>query len=363
MILILKTIHQGPVMQLQQPSLAIRISQEEFCFHFLTEINTFYRLSQSDDRDIEKVSRRPSLRLPNMAAQHLEDHPQEQLIENPLDQSDKEYNCDPMVTCQWFHDADTPRHVYKLKEGIIWVQASKPRAICVSIRLLCPKSCDDDTVNETMASLQQYSNLSRTGGTSPGTHLSDRVEDLGEKNRSPPTTLGQKPGSNCIIYRINHKDDSDIEDKVTWNPGDTDREVPVPETFHEQTDDELTEAKIKQMEADDQAIQTILPSHSGAHIYALLYICVKQLQKSTGATPQVLQTPTATTTTADSTPTPIIASSQATDLSNTSQECLTKLEIQEHVQPQTATIADNSSNAMFDEKTFVNNPLLLSSTM
>ncbi|GJZ27105.1 hypothetical protein Tco_0571358 [Tanacetum coccineum] len=36
--------------------------------------------------------------------------------------------------------------------------------------------------------------------------------------------------------------------------------------------------------------------------------------------PQVLQTPTATTTTADSTPTPIIASSQATDLSNTSQD-------------------------------------------
>ncbi|GJR20232.1 hypothetical protein Tco_0968759 [Tanacetum coccineum] len=41
-------------------------------------------------------------------------------------------------------------------------------------------------------------------------------------------------------------------------PGDPNREVPVPETFHEQTDDELTKAKIKQMEADDQAIQTIL---------------------------------------------------------------------------------------------------------
>ncbi|GJS89921.1 hypothetical protein Tco_0772557 [Tanacetum coccineum] len=41
-------------------------------------------------------------------------------------------------------------------------------------------------------------------------------------------------------------------------PGDTDREVPVPATFHEQTDDELTAAEIKQMEADDQAIQTIL---------------------------------------------------------------------------------------------------------
>ncbi|GKE58275.1 hypothetical protein Tco_1497460, partial [Tanacetum coccineum] len=36
------------------------------------------------------------------------------------------------------------------------------------------------------------------------------------------------------------------------------RTVPVPETFHEQTDDELTKAEIKQMEADDQAIQTIL---------------------------------------------------------------------------------------------------------
>ncbi|GJR42218.1 hypothetical protein Tco_1310321 [Tanacetum coccineum] len=36
------------------------------------------------------------------------------------------------------------------------------------------------------------------------------------------------------------------------------REVPVAETFHEQTDDELTEKEVKQMEADDQAIQIIL---------------------------------------------------------------------------------------------------------
>ncbi|GKD53775.1 hypothetical protein Tco_1287162 [Tanacetum coccineum] len=43
-------------------------------------------------------------------------------------------------------------------------------------------------------------------------------------------------------------------------PGDAAREVPVLEMFHEQTDDELTEAEIKQMEADDQAIHTILLS-------------------------------------------------------------------------------------------------------
>ncbi|GJW80001.1 retrovirus-related pol polyprotein from transposon TNT 1-94 [Tanacetum coccineum] len=41
-------------------------------------------------------------------------------------------------------------------------------------------------------------------------------------------------------------------------PGDPDREVLVNETFHEQTDDELTEKELKQVEVDDQAIQTIL---------------------------------------------------------------------------------------------------------
>nr|GEX51430.1 hypothetical protein [Tanacetum cinerariifolium] len=41
-------------------------------------------------------------------------------------------------------------------------------------------------------------------------------------------------------------------------PGDPDREVSVNETFHVQIDDELTEKELKQIEADDQAIQTIL---------------------------------------------------------------------------------------------------------
>ncbi|GJZ94389.1 hypothetical protein Tco_0666592 [Tanacetum coccineum] len=41
-------------------------------------------------------------------------------------------------------------------------------------------------------------------------------------------------------------------------PGDANREVPVNETFHEQTYDELTKKELKQVEADDQAIQTIL---------------------------------------------------------------------------------------------------------
>nr|GEW65844.1 hypothetical protein [Tanacetum cinerariifolium] len=41
-------------------------------------------------------------------------------------------------------------------------------------------------------------------------------------------------------------------------PGDPNRKVPVNETFHVQTDDELIEKELKQIEADDQAIQAIL---------------------------------------------------------------------------------------------------------
>nr|GEU67703.1 hypothetical protein [Tanacetum cinerariifolium] len=37
-------------------------------------------------------------------------------------------------------------------------------------------------------------------------------------------------------------------------PGDPDLEVLVAETFHEQTNNELTEKEVMQMEADDQAI-------------------------------------------------------------------------------------------------------------
>ncbi|GJZ47611.1 hypothetical protein Tco_0601443 [Tanacetum coccineum] len=41
-------------------------------------------------------------------------------------------------------------------------------------------------------------------------------------------------------------------------PCDPDRKVPVAETFHELTNDELTEKEVKEMEADDQAIQIIM---------------------------------------------------------------------------------------------------------
>ncbi|GKA39696.1 hypothetical protein Tco_0732247 [Tanacetum coccineum] len=55
-------------------------------------------------------------------------------------------------------------------------------------------------------------------------------------------------------------------------PGDADREVPVNETFHEQTDDKVIEKELKQVEVDDQAIQTILLGLP-EDIYAAVDIC------------------------------------------------------------------------------------------
>ncbi|GKA09607.1 hypothetical protein Tco_0688938 [Tanacetum coccineum] len=60
--------------------------------------------------------------------------------------------------------------------------------------------------------------------------------------------------------------------QMILEPGDAACTVPVPEIFHEQTDDELTEAEIKQMDADDQVIQTILLSLP-EDIYAAVDSC------------------------------------------------------------------------------------------
>nr|GEV00669.1 hypothetical protein [Tanacetum cinerariifolium] len=46
--------------------------------------------------------------------------------------------------------------------------------------------------------------------------------------------------------------------KMIPKPGDANHDITVTETFHLQTDDELSDKELKQIEADDQAIQTIL---------------------------------------------------------------------------------------------------------
>nr|GEU87298.1 hypothetical protein [Tanacetum cinerariifolium] len=55
-------------------------------------------------------------------------------------------------------------------------------------------------------------------------------------------------------------------------PGDANREITVTETFHLQTDDEFSDKELKQIKADDQAIQTILRGLP-KNIYAAVDSC------------------------------------------------------------------------------------------
>ncbi|GJQ94223.1 retrovirus-related pol polyprotein from transposon TNT 1-94 [Tanacetum coccineum] len=67
---------------------------------------------------------------------------------------------------------------------------------------------------------------------------------VGSENRPPMLNKeNYVPWSSCLLK---------------YAKRDADHKVPVNETLHEQTDDELTEKELKQIEADDQAIQTNL---------------------------------------------------------------------------------------------------------
>nr|GEU29314.1 hypothetical protein [Tanacetum cinerariifolium] len=63
------------------------------------------------------------------------------------------------------------------------------------------------------------------------------------------------------IYAVcseNHPPMLNKDNYVPWSSGEPDLPVPVHESFHKQIDEELTKTDIKRMDADDQAIQTIL---------------------------------------------------------------------------------------------------------
>nr|GEX29550.1 hypothetical protein [Tanacetum cinerariifolium] len=64
-----------------------------------------------------------------------------------------------------------------------------------------------------------------------------------------------KPNGKLIYNSIMH---GPYVKRMIPEPSDPNCDVPVAETFHEQTDDELTDKEVKQMEVDDQAIQAIL---------------------------------------------------------------------------------------------------------
>nr|GFA71330.1 hypothetical protein [Tanacetum cinerariifolium] len=95
------------------------------------------------------------------------------------------------------------------------------------------------------------------------------IYDAGSENRPPMLNKDNYvPWSSRIIrYERSRPNGKMIVDSIENGPyvrrmiatlGETDLPVPVPESLHEQTDEELTETDIKRMDADDQAIQAIL---------------------------------------------------------------------------------------------------------
>nr|GEV74681.1 integrase, catalytic region, zinc finger, CCHC-type, peptidase aspartic, catalytic [Tanacetum cinerariifolium] len=94
-------------------------------------------------------------------------------------------------------------------------------------------------------------------------------------NKIPPLLKNSSYLGLWKKYRLSLKNDMPSRDKrMIPEPGDLNREVPVNETFHVQTDDELIEKELKQIEADDQAIQTIhlgLPEDIYAVVDSLLH--------------------------------------------------------------------------------------------
>nr|GEY85008.1 hypothetical protein [Tanacetum cinerariifolium] len=105
----------------------------------------------------------------------------------------------------------------------------------------------------------------------------------GSENRPPMLNKeNYVPWSSCLLRYAKSRPNGKLIHNSIINgpcvrrmipePGDPNREVPVNETFHVQTNDELTEKELKQIEADDQAIQTILLGIP-EDIYAAVYSC------------------------------------------------------------------------------------------
>ncbi|GJV64311.1 hypothetical protein Tco_1475139 [Tanacetum coccineum] len=95
------------------------------------------------------------------------------------------------------------------------------------------------------------------------------IYDAGSENRPPMLNKDNyvpwssrllryaksKPNGKLLVNSIKN---GPYVRRMIHEPGDPNSVPPVAESTHEQTSDELTKKEVKQMEADDQAIQTIL---------------------------------------------------------------------------------------------------------
>nr|GEW78191.1 hypothetical protein [Tanacetum cinerariifolium] len=99
----------------------------------------------------------------------------------------------------------------------------------------------------------RYEVISKTGSES-------RLPMLNKENYVPWSSRLLRYAKSRPNGKVIHKSilNGPYVRKMVLEPGDANREITVTETFHLQTDDELSDKELKQIEADNKAIQTTL---------------------------------------------------------------------------------------------------------
>nr|GEY37954.1 hypothetical protein [Tanacetum cinerariifolium] len=145
-----------------------------------------------------------------------------------------------------------PTHYHEMVGTLMYLTASRPDltfTVCMCARgLWYPK--------DSSIALTAYADADHTGcqdtrrNTSGILWIRSLLTDYGVRFNKIPIPNGK------LIH--NSIKNGPYVRRMIPEPGDTNREVPVNETFLVQTDDGLTDKELKQIEANDQAIQTIL---------------------------------------------------------------------------------------------------------
>nr|GEV90985.1 Gag-Pol polyprotein [Tanacetum cinerariifolium] len=196
-----------------------------------------------------------------------------------------------------FLDPDNPNHVYMLKKALYGLKQA-PRAsydmlssLLVSqdfskcsvdpTLFICRKGNDLLLSKYAIETLKKYNIESYDPVDTPMVEKSKLDEDKEGKavdlshysagSESRPLMLNKENyvpwSSHLLWYAKSRPNGKPIHNSIVngpyvrrmiTEPGYGERDVNMNETFHEQTDDELSERELKQIKADDQAIQTIL---------------------------------------------------------------------------------------------------------
>nr|GEW56487.1 retrovirus-related Pol polyprotein from transposon TNT 1-94 [Tanacetum cinerariifolium] len=178
----------------------------------------------------------PSINHTILNTDGTKDHPLEQVHRNPS-------KPEAMADSTWIEAM--PEELHQFERLQVWELVDKPFSkTVIKLKWLWKNIKEEDqTVIQNKARL-----IAKGYAQEEGTDFEESfaLRLLGTGSESRPPMLNKEnyvPWSSRLLR---------------YAKSNGERDVNVNETFHEQTDDELSERELKQIEADDQAIQTIL---------------------------------------------------------------------------------------------------------